>query len=90
MSDSVDASRTGAEYHGFVDITNVVCPVTFVKTKVALEDLEDGQILKVRLNAGEAIQNVPRSLKDEGHKVTEVVLSDDGAYFLTVVKGGLL
>jgi TusA-related sulfurtransferase len=93
MSDSVDTSRTGAEgaeYHAFVDITNVVCPVTFVKTKVALEDLEDGQILKVRLNAGEAIQNVPRSLKDEGHKVTGVVLSDDGTYFLTIVKGGLL
>ncbi|MDR2619206.1 MAG: sulfurtransferase TusA family protein [Treponema sp.] len=73
----------------FVDITTVVCPVTFVKTKVALEELEDGQILEVRLNDGEPIQNVPRSLKDEGHKVTGVARSDDGTYLLTVVKGGL-
>ena len=28
-----------------VDITDVVCPVTFVKAKVALEELDDGQIL---------------------------------------------
>ena len=30
-----------------VDITDVNCPVTFVKTKVALEELDDGQILQV-------------------------------------------
>jgi TusA-related sulfurtransferase len=72
-----------------VDITSVVCPVTFVKTKVALEELEDGQILEVRLNAGEPIQNVPRSLKDEGHKVTNVTQAGDGTFLLTVVKGGL-
>ncbi|GHU88443.1 transcriptional regulator [Spirochaetia bacterium] len=72
-----------------VDITNVVCPVTFVKTKVALEELDDGQVLEVRLNNGEPIQNVPRSLKDEGHKVTNVTQSDDGTFLLTVVKGGL-
>jgi TusA-related sulfurtransferase len=72
-----------------VDITNVVCPVTFVKTKVALEDLDDGQVLEVKLNSGEPIQNVPRSLKDEGHQVTGVTQADDGTFLLTVVKGGL-
>ena len=35
-----------------VDITDVVCPVTFVKAKVALEELDDGQILAVRMNNG--------------------------------------
>jgi TusA-related sulfurtransferase len=72
-----------------VDITDVVCPVTFVKTKVALEELEDGQVLEVRLNSGEPIQNVPRSLKDEGHKVIRAAQAEDGTYLLTVVKGGL-
>jgi TusA-related sulfurtransferase len=72
-----------------VDITTVVCPVTFVKAKVALEELDDGQILEVRLNDGEPIQNVPRSLKDEGHKVTRVFHNEDGTWLLTVVKGGL-
>ena len=42
-----------------VDITTVVCPTTFVKAKVALEELDDGQILSIRMNDGEPVQNVP-------------------------------
>ncbi len=73
----------------FVDISDVVCPITFVKAKVALEEMEDGQVLEIRLNDGEAIQNVPRSLKDEGHKVASVSHNEDGTYTLTVIKAGL-
>ena len=73
----------------FVDITDVVCPITFVKVKVALEDLDDGQILEIRMNEGEPIQNVPRSLKDEQHKVLEVNNNEDGTFTLFVEKGGL-
>ena len=51
-----------------VDITDVVCPTTFVKAKVALEELDDGQILAVRMNDGEPVQNVPRSIKEEDIK----------------------
>ncbi|MHB9291573.1 hypothetical protein Holit_00651 [Hollandina sp. SP2] len=72
-----------------VDITNLVCPVTFVKTKVALEELEDGQVLEVRLNPGEPIQNIPQSLKEEGHRVLKVSCNEDGTYRLLVIKGGL-
>ncbi len=71
-----------------VDITDVVCPVTFVKTKVALEELDDGQILQVHLNDGEPVQNVPRSLKDEGHKVLKLSDNGDGTYELYVKKIG--
>lgn len=73
----------------FIDITDVVCPITFVKVKVALEDLEDGQILEIKLNEGEPIQNVPRSLKDENHKVLEVNDNNDGTFTIFVEKGGL-
>lgn len=73
----------------FLDITDVVCPMTFVKTKVALEDLDDGQILELHLNDGEPIQNVPRSLKDDGHKILELANNDDGTFTIWVEKGGL-
>ena len=73
----------------FVDITDVVCPITFVKVKVALDDLDDGQILEIRMNEGEPIQNVPRSLKDEQHKILEVNDNEDGTFTLFVEKGGL-
>jgi len=71
-----------------VDITDVVCPVTFVKTKVALEELEDGQILQVHLNDGEPVQNVPRSVKDEGHQVLKLKDNEDGTYELYIRKVG--
>ena len=73
----------------FIDITDVVCPITFVKTKVALEDLEAGQILEIKLNEGEPIQNVPRSLKDEFHKILEVNDNEDGTFTIFVEKDGL-
>lgn len=71
-----------------VDVTDVVCPITFVKSKVALEELDDGDILSIRLNDGEPVQNVPRSLKEEGHKVLQLTQNDDGTYQLIVQKVG--
>ena len=69
-----------------VDITDVVCPVTFVKTKVALEELDDGQILAIRMNDGEPVQNVPRSIKEEGHQILKLNANDEGTYTLIVKK----
>ena len=70
-----------------VDITDVVCPVTFVKAKVAIEELEVGQVLSVHMNDGEPVQNVPRSMKEEGHKVLKLNKNDDGTFDLIVEKG---
>ena len=56
-----------------VDITDKVCPLTFVKTKVALEELDDGEVIAIRMNDGEPVQNVPRSVKEEGHQILKLV-----------------
>ena len=71
-----------------VDITDVVCPVTFVKTKAALEEMEDGQILQVHMNDGEPVLNVPRSVKEEGHQILKLYTNDDGTYELFIRKVG--
>ncbi len=55
-----------------LDLRGVVCPMNFVKTKLKLESMEDGEILEVVLDSGEPIQNVPKSLKDEGYKIVGV------------------
>jgi tRNA 2-thiouridine synthesizing protein A len=70
-----------------VDITDVVCPVTFVKTKIALEELDEGQILQVHLAEGEPLQNVPRSCKEEGHRVLKLENNGDGTFEMYVAKG---
>lgn len=72
----------------FVDITDVVCPVTFVKAKVALEELEEGQVLSIRMNDGEPVQNVQRSIKEEGHRIKKLIDNEDGTYSLLVEKVG--
>lgn len=71
-----------------VDITDVVCPTTFVKAKVALEELDEGDILSIRMNDGEPVQNVPRSIKEEGHKIKKLIDNEDGTYNLIVEKVG--
>ena len=71
-----------------VDITDVVCPTTFVKAKIALEELEEGEILSVKMNDGEPVQNVPRSIKEEGHQILKLIDNEDGTYNLIVKKVG--
>ncbi|MDQ2085448.1 sulfurtransferase TusA family protein [Herbivorax sp. ANBcel31] len=73
----------------YIDITDVVCPMTFVKTKAAIEGIENGQILKIKMNEGEPVGNVPRSLKEEGHKVIGVENNNDGTFTILVKKGDL-
>ncbi len=69
-----------------VDITDVVCPITFVKAKCAIEELDDGQIIAVHMNDGEPVQNVPRSIKEEGHQILKLIDNEDGTYDLIVKK----
>ena len=69
-----------------VDITDVVCPMTFVKAKVAMEEIEVGQVLAVRMNDGEPVQNVPRSFKEEGQQILKLRGNEDGRYDLIVNK----
>ena len=69
-----------------IDISDVVCPITFVKAKVALEELEDGQIISIRMNDGEPVQNVPRSIKEEGHQILKLIDNQDNTYSLIVKK----
>ena len=52
-----------------LDLRGVICPYNFVKTKLKLETMEEGQILAVLLDAGDPIRNVPQSVRNEGHTI---------------------
>jgi TusA-related sulfurtransferase len=52
-----------------LDVTGLRCPLTWVKTKLALERMAPGERLDVRCAAGEALENVPRSAREAGHEV---------------------
>ncbi len=65
----------GADH--YLDITADVCPITFVKTKLLVERMQSGEIAEVRLPAGEPLENVPRSLEEEGHEVLGLAAAAD-------------
>lgn len=52
-----------------IDVRAHACPVTWVKTRIALSRLAEGQILEVLLPEGEARENVPRSAEEDGNRV---------------------
>jgi TusA-related sulfurtransferase len=55
-----------------VDLRLYACPLTYVKTRIALERLGAGERLELWLAAGEAVENVPRSAAEDGHRVLAV------------------
>ena len=70
------------------DLRGVLCPFNFVKTKAALATIGNGEILQLILDEGDAMLNVPRSLKDEGHTVLKVTASADESSFTLLVRKG--
>jgi tRNA 2-thiouridine synthesizing protein A len=69
-----------------IDLHGVSCPLNFVKTKVALDELQPGDILEVVLDEGDAILNVTRSVKEEGHTVLKVL--PQGVTFRVLIEKG--
>lgn len=58
------------------DFRGVACPMNFVKTKIALSPMKSGQILEILLDDGAPIQNVPGSVRGEGHEVLSTTMTD--------------
>ena len=53
-----------------LDLTGVPCPMNWVRTRLALEELPAGGRLEVRLDRGEPLDSVPRSAREDGHEVS--------------------
>ena len=62
-----------------IDVTDKICPLTFVHTRLAIDEMSPGEILSILLREGEALDNVPRSSAELGHKVLSLtpVLRED-------------
>ena len=71
-----------------IDITADLCPMTFVKTRIALDRLAPGQTLLVRLRGEEPLRNVPRTAAEQGHVVLDQRQDADGSTLLLLRKGG--
>jgi tRNA 2-thiouridine synthesizing protein A len=74
-------------HHKAIDITAETCPMTFVRTRLALDQIETGQLLLVRLKGTDPLANVPRAAADQGHDPLELTEQPDGTWLLLIQKG---
>lgn len=60
--------------------------MTFVKTRMKLNELKNGETLEVILNKGEPLENVPRSAEELGFTIEEISAIDDTVYKVIIKK----
>lgn len=74
-----------------VDITQEVCPFTFIRTKLVLERMKTGEILHVRLKGEEPLENVPKAVREMGSTILalepEPESDTEGVKILSIEKG---
>ena len=73
----------------FLDLTRDKCPITFVKTKVALERLKKSCSLIVRINKGNDLDSMQKSLEEIGFKIIQCFILwmyNSGSFLLPMLK----
>ncbi|MDR0665700.1 MAG: sulfurtransferase TusA family protein [Helicobacteraceae bacterium] len=84
-----EAEKTGAiaaqKAARFKDYRGVECPMNFVRVKMDLAQMASGDILEILLDDGAPIENVPRSVRSEGHAI-EAQTSEGTAWRVRIRK----
>ena len=81
------SDASGAAAAETLDLRGEVCPFTFVRVKLRLEELAPGARLRVLVDHEPATRNVPRSLSEWGQKVRSVTPDGDtGGWVIEVEK----
>jgi len=69
-----------------LDISQEVCPMSFILTKQAITCINTGESLEVVCGSGDPVRNISIQLKEEGHTISNVKREGD-SFRLTVTKG---
>jgi tRNA 2-thiouridine synthesizing protein A len=69
-----------------LNIRGEVCPFTFVKSKLVLEQMELGQVLRVVLDYPPSVENVPKSMREEGQEVLAINKLDNNTWEILIRK----
>jgi Predicted redox protein, regulator of disulfide bond formation len=69
-----------------LDIRGEICPFTFVKSKLVLEQMELGQVLRVVLDYPPSVENVPKSMREEGQEVLAINKLDNNTWEILIRK----
>ena len=55
-----------------LNLKGKICPYTFIESMLVLEEMNDGEVLRVIVDYAPAVCDVPQSLKNEGYEVLDV------------------
>jgi TusA-related sulfurtransferase len=69
-----------------LNIKGVVCPYTLVKSKLAVEDIEVGQVLEIVLDWPEASESIPKAMLNYGHSVLKIEKINDTDWVIQIKK----
>ncbi|MBF0537879.1 MAG: sulfurtransferase TusA family protein [Nitrospirae bacterium] len=69
-----------------IDIRGLHCPYTFVKSKLAIEAMNVGEVLEIVLDYPEASVSIPKSMQDHGHRVLKVDKVNEKDWILLIRK----
>jgi len=69
-----------------LNIKGLHCPYTFVKSKLAVEDMEVGEVIEILLDSEEASRNIPKSMEDHGQRVLKVEKVNESDWIIRVRK----
>lgn len=79
MTDEIKVDKT-------LDIKGQVCPYTFVRSKLAIEKMNLGEVLEIVTDHKPAAENVPRSMENEGQKILKIDHPDEKEWHIFVRK----
>jgi TusA-related sulfurtransferase len=79
LSEQLKADKT-------VDIKGQICPYTFVRSKLAIEKMNLGEVLEIVTDHKPASENVPRSMENEGQKVLKIDQTGEKEWHIFVRK----
>ena len=69
-----------------INLEGEVCPMTFVKTRLQIEQINKDETIKFIYDSEEAKVNVPKSIKELGHEILEIKDIDIGKFYILIKK----
>ena len=69
-----------------LDILGHVCPYTFVRSKLALETMNVGEILEIVTDHVPALNDIPKNMENEGQQVLKIEQGPGNVWHIFVKK----
>ncbi len=71
-----------------VDLRGFACPLTFVKTKLALEEMRSDDLIEIVLDDPSALRSIPKAAEEQGLTIVAVDRQAAGEWIMRIRKGG--